>query len=123
MLHFRRGSSVVVVVVVEVVGGGLVVEVVEQGVVDIEVTATDVAVFVLVKKADDGNSHSVPKYAANSHLIEASIKLIVKRDNKVVVKTSITEMFEGNICLLFLPLLLLTFCEYDAMQEEGQKTL
>ena len=123
MLHFRRGSSVVVVVVVEVVVGGLVVEVVEQGVVDIEVTATDVAVFVLVKKADDGNSHSAPKYAANSHLMETSMKLLVKRDTKVVVKTSITEMFEGNICLLFLPLLLLTFCEYDAVQEEGQKTL
>ena len=59
----------------------------------------------------------------NSHLMEISMKLLVKRDTKVVVKTSITEMLEGNICLLFLPLLLLTFCEYDAMQEEGQKTL
>ena len=68
MLHFRRGSSVVVVVVVEVVVGGLVVEVVEQGVVDIEVTATYVAVFVLVKKADDGNSHSAPKYAAKGRV-------------------------------------------------------
>ena len=78
---------------------------------------------VFVEKADDGNSHSAPKYVANSHLIEASMKLMVKRDIKVVVKTSITEMFEGNICLLFLPLLLLSFCEYDAVQEEGQKTL
>ena len=59
----------------------------------------------------------------NSHLMEISMKLLVKRDTKVVVKTSITEMLEGNICLLFLPLLLLTFCEYDAVQEEGQKTL
>ena len=77
---------------------------------------------VFVKKADDGNSHSAPKYVANSHLIDASMKLKVKRDIKVVVKTSITEMFEGKICLLFLPLLL-SFCEYDAVQEEGQKTL